>query len=253
MDAYVKCAKELTRTLADGTKIWGAFSWNYNWFMMANDAALISWDNTNTKLIVTMNDPKVQRACGAIAELFMNKYTPMGSADTFFKQGQLGFYGAIAQNLASMLRGVTFKWDVVPFPYGVDNTTGAYPSELYASSVVSSTKNPQGVINYMISRKIFKQSAQSSDWMPDNDYYNSFGYNTFTAEQVKVYEAYTDKASMDLSLGVGNLAVDFGFWNNLRDGSKSYKECVDTYETVYEEQCRLENEEAEKARKAAGN
>ena len=253
MDTYVKCAKEITRTTADGTKVWGGFGWNYNWTLMANDCALISWDNSRTKLVVTMNDPKVQRACGVIADLYTGKYTPMSGAETYFKQGQMGFFAYIPQNLASILRKVTFKWDIVPFPYGADNTTGAYPSELYASCVVSSSKNPQGTVNYMISSNIWRGMAVGADFIPENDYYNQVGWGCFTPEQVAMYTAYEDKGMMDLSLGVGNLAVDYGFWNNLRDGSKTYKECVDTYETVYQNQCDIENEEAEKARKASGN
>ena len=248
MDTYVKCAKELTRTLADGTKIWGAFGWNYNWFLMANDCALISWNKAGDRLAVTMNDPKVQRTCNIIAELYSGGYSPYSNQEARFRRGELGVYCATNQNLASALKQCTFKWDIVPFPYGVDNTSGQYAGEMSGNAVVSTTKNPQGVVNYIICRKVWAQLIRNTPGIvPEDDFYNTPGYTIFNKEQVALYESFNSKVGLDLSLGVGNLAVDYGFWNNLRDGSKTYKECVDTYESVYEEQCRLENEEADKA------
>ena len=249
LDAYVKCAKEITRTLGNGTKIWGCAGWDYNWTLMANDCYLVSWDNTRTKLVVTMNNSKVERVCNIITDLFSNSYNPKEGGVDAFNKGELGFFSYIPSNLAPMLRDVTFKWDIVPFPYGPDNTTGAYPAEVYAQSVVSTTKNPQGAVNYIISDKLWRKMSTGADFVPKDDYYNQTGYGVFSQKQVDMYTSYQDKATQNLALGVGEIAKNYNFWNDIRDGKKTFKEAVDAYEAFYKEQCDLENAERAKIKK----
>lgn len=242
MDAYITCCKELTRTLGDGTKIWGGFGWNYNWYLVANDARLVKWDE-NYNLKLTMNDPLTIRSLTEIQDLYLKGYTPtdqMATSDNVWKSGKLGMYLATSNNMAVYLKDVTFNWDIVPMPYGADNTSGEVPGEFSGWGVVTSTKNPQGVINLLICKAIMAER----DYGDDGLYYRSSYEEIYSEDQLDMIYSYCNKVGQDLVMGVGTLGKYFKFWNDLRGGGMTLKECIDTHEPFYQDQIDLENEQA---------
>ncbi len=242
MDAYVNCCKELTRTLGDGTKIWGGFGWNYNWYLVANDARLVQWDK-DYKLKLTMNDPLTIRSLTMIQDLYNKGYTPtdqMATSDNVWTSGKLGMYLATSNNMANYLKDITFKWDIVPMPYGADNKSGEVPGEFSGWGVVTSTKNPQGVINFLICKAIMAER----DYGESGLYYRGSYEDVYSEDQLDMIYSYCDKVGQDLVMGVGTLGKSFAFWNDLRRGTMTLKECIDTHENFYQEQVDVENEQA---------
>ncbi len=241
MDTYIKCCKEITRTKPNGTKIWGAYGWNYSWYLVANDARLVKWDK-NYKLVCGMNDPTTVETLTTWQDLYFEEYCPSSeenSASRPFRSGNMGMFLYPSANLANYLPDVTFEWDIVPMPYGSKNTSGLVPGEISGGAVVTSTKNAQGVVNYLIAEKVWK-NAQF------DDEYSLFWFDTYKGlyndEQMELIKSTGTKISQDLYMGVGNLNdTQWDFWNDLKRGTMTVKECIDTYEPVWKEQVNEEN------------
>ena len=248
MDAYIKCCKEITRTKQDGTKIWGTFGWNYSWYLIANDARLVQWDD-NYKLKLTMNDPLTVETLTTWKSLYDNEYSlsaEQWSQDQPFKSGNMGMYIYTANNLANEYfnNTVTFKWDVVPMPYGSKNTSGLVPGEVSGSGVVTSTKNAQGVINYLIATRIWENADRNDEY----SLYNIHTYEgVYNEEQMELIYSFCDKIDQDLYMGVGNLSNGWLFWNDIKGGTMTIKECIEKWEPVWQEQ--VDEENAESVRK----
>lgn len=244
MDAYKTCLKELTRTKPDGTKIWGGFGWNYSWYLIANDARMIRWDD-NYKLKLTMNDPLTLETLDFWKSLYDGEYSP--SAEVFnqdqpLKSGNLGIYLATADNMAQQLPDITYNWEIVPMPYGSKNTSGLVPGEVSGGAVVTSTKNAQGVVNYMIASRLWNNAFR-------NDEYSLYSLEVydeiFSEDQVELIMSYCDKIDQDMYMGVGNINdVQWDFWNDFKRGTMTPKEVIETYEPVWKEQVDEENAQA---------
>ena len=247
MDTYIKCCKEITRTKPDGTKIWGSFGWNNSWYLIANDARLVQWDD-NFKLVLTMNDPTTVETLTMWSDLYIKEYSPSVEQlkmDDSYKTGNMGMYIYTANNLAAdTLADVTFKWDLVPMPYGSKNTSGLVPGEVNGSGVVTGEKtNVQGVINYLIANRLWNNADR-------NDEYSLYNIHTYEGmyneEQLELIYSFCDKIDQDLYMGVGNLGNKFNFWNDLKSGTMSPKECIEKWEPVWQEQVDEENAESKR-------
>ncbi len=247
MDTYIKCAKDITRTLGDGSKIWGTFGWNYSWYLVANDCRLVQWDD-NYKLKLTMTtDPKTVETLSTFADIYAKGYCPSSeeySQNKLFVSGQEGMVLMTADNMAKMVKDVTFKWDVLPMPYGANNSSGQTAGEVSGWGLVTSSKNIQGAINYTIAKDLLNRVQYNQNW---GVYFCPSYDGIYSEEQIDTIADYADHVGLDLYMGVGTLnTVQWNFWNDLKRGTMTVKEVFDTYEGVFQEQVDAENDMAKK-------
>ncbi len=251
MKSYVQACKDLTRTTSDGTKIWGAYSWNYSWYLTANDAGMVRWDK-DWNLVCAMTETKTMNALKSWKDLYDKAYSPSSEeygASEPFQTGNLGMLIYTGNNWALMAKDYTFKWDIVPMPFGADNTSGVLPGEVSGAGIVTSTKNAQGVINYLIASRLYDNYMKGVDeslYITHKCY-----YDVYTDEQIDLITSFAGKIDQDFYRGIGNLnTTQYGFWNDLKRGTMTIKECIDTYEPEWKVQVEEENKFAKEAQKA---
>ena len=247
MDTYIKCAKDITRTLSDGTKIWGTFGWNYSWYLVANDCRLVQWDDKyNLKLTMT-SDPKTVETLTTFQDIYEKGYCPSSeeySEKKLFTSGKEGMVLMTADNMAKMVKDVTFKWDILPMPLGANNSSGETAGEVSGWGLVSSSKNPQGAINYIIAKDLYNKQLYKQDW---GVYFCPSYDGIYSEEQIDTIANYADHIGLDLYMGVGDLNTkQWNFWNDLKRGTMTVKEVFDTHEGVFQEQIDAENAMAKK-------
>lgn len=243
LDTFLQCCKETTRIQADGTKIWGAAWRDHTYYLVANDARLVRWNDNYTKLVLSMNETRAVKALEVFRDSFVDGYCPSaeeGGGSTFFKIGQMGMFMHDANNYAQSCKNYTFNWEIIPAPLGSDNVSGEIPGECSGNGVVTSTKNPQGCINYFIAR---------SQWssLYNNQPYGMYYVQTFTGvyndEQIKTICGLADHIGLDLYWGVGNMTnIQWNFWNGIKGGEKTIKEIFNTYEPLFQAEIDAENE-----------
>lgn len=246
MDTFLKCCEEITRTLPDGTKYWGAAGWNYSWYLVANDARLITWDD-NDNLVLTMTDKATVDTLEMWQDMNVNGYSPSaqdGAAINPFGTGLQGMKLYTADNHAQELPDVNFNWDIVPMPYGDNNTSGLVPGEISGSGIVTSSKNVQGIINYLIANRVWNDAerGEKSLYLPDT--YEG----VYNDEQIALIQSYCDKVDQDIYMGVGNInSHHWKFWDDIRAGM-DIKTAIETYEPVWQVQVDEENANFAKAK-----
>ncbi len=236
-DTLMKCASEISRTLSDGTQIYGYFGWDPTFVLTANDAYPVVWDS-NGVLKSNLTDPKVINALTDYQSLYANAWAT--GVDKDWNQGRCGMYAGLDFNIHRNFGGgkVTFEYDVIPFPYGKDNTSGYVSGDLTAYAISNSTDNPQGSFNYIIAR-----CAWLDYCLENGD--DSENLGSFTEEQKEMIAEYNARIKDSLYYGVGNLdSAHWNFWANIKNGSKTVKEVLDTYEPMFKAQCEVEMEYA---------
>ena len=243
LDTYMQCCKEITRTLADGTKIWGSAWRDHTYYLVANDARLVSWNEDYTKMVLTMKDTKCVKALEIFRDSFVNGYSPSaeeGGGSTFFKISQMGMFIHDANNYAQGCKNYTFHWEIVPTPLGADNVSGEIPGECSGNGVVNSTKNPQGVINYCIAYSQWKSFHYNQ---PYGIYYVHTFKDVYNDEQLKMICESASHIGLDIYWGVGNITnIQWNFWNNIKGEKQTIKEAMDTYEPLFQAEIDAENE-----------
>lgn len=237
-DTFVECCKNISRTTSDGTKIYGYNGWNFFWFLTANDDELIVWDK-EWKLQSNISNTRVKSTLGNIKSLYDNGY--YGGAEKDFVGGKIAMSAATADNLKNSLKDATFKWDIVPFPYGNDNSSGQVPGEVTVIGIVNQKgNNVQGVVNYNIARRVFDNNRFG---VTDSGTYIGGYKDVFSENQIKLIQSYVNQIGEDLFLGVGNLKTTANqITNELKGGNMTVQEIVQTYEPVIKGQCVAEME-----------
>ena len=72
--------------------------------------------------------------------------------------------GWLIDNIATVdVSGSKVEWSVVPFPTGDDATSTVVPGIIDGWGCVSSSENPQGVINWIIMQKMFNVEHNSGE------------------------------------------------------------------------------------------
>ena len=242
METYQKCNKEITRTTSDG-KIWGSSWRDHTYYLVANDARLVSWNDDCTRLVLTMKDTKAIRGLEVFYDSFHNHYSPSveeGGGSTFFKRGQMGMFLHDANNFAQISKDYTFNWDIVPAPLGSDNTSGEVPGECSGNGIMNCTKNAQGALNYLIARS---QWSTYHYKQPYGMFYVSTFDGLYNDDQIKMICELADHIGLDLYMSVGNMTnIQWNFWNNIKDDKQTIKEAFDTYEPLFQAEVDAENE-----------
>lgn len=239
-DTFVECCKNLSRTTTDGTKIYGYNGWNFFWFLTANDADVIGWTK-DWKLQSNFSTARVKDTLGQIKSLYDNNYYGGESGD--FLAGHIGMMAATGDNLKNEVKEATFKWDIVPFPYGNDNSSGQLPGEITVCGIVNQKgNNVQGVVNYNIARRIFDNYKMGVD--KSGTYIGGY-QGIFTDNQIDLIQSYVDQIGEDMFLGVGSLETTRNhIQNELGGGNMTVQEIIQTYDPVIKGQCDAEMENA---------
>ena len=246
IDAYIKCCKELTRTTSEG-KIWGGTWRDHTYYLVANDARLVKWNDDYTKLILTMDNKECIKPLETWASTYINGYcpSPEEGGGTLFKMGKMGMFIHDANNYAQGCKSYKFHWEIVPTPLGSNNTSGEIPGECSGNGIVTSSKNLQGALNYCIATSMFKMKYYNQ---PYGMFYVDTYKDVYNAEQIKMITDSAPHIGLDLYMGVGGLSSgQWNFWNQLKSGEKTTKEVFDTWKPVFQAEVDAENDAAAKA------
>ena len=149
--AFLRCCNELSRTDPNGYTVFGAVTGDLTWFLRAADADPLAIRGTTlTADLMSTNALQALSFCRTLLN------SPAVSDDeNAFLSGRAGLFCATADELVSRLGRCAFQWDVVPFPYGDGNESGARPGTFTGWAVPYGAKNVQGAVNFVIARQLF--------------------------------------------------------------------------------------------------
>ena len=234
---FVKCCKELSRDsdADDVIDTFGYTGWDLSWFVVANGGQLIRMDDEG-KLYDCLDTLNVNNALHRVNQLSREKCI---TRDGDFSGGLVGMFGALKTNISKPIgRGeITFNWDIVPFPYGPDNSAGGVmPGDINGVGIVTSTKNPQGALNYIIAKRVF-------DEMTKGKYEDKEFMNVYNEQQIQMQADYDNQTANAFFMGVGSLwSAQWDFWFKLERGNGNVSEILASFKPMFEQQCELEME-----------
>ncbi len=236
-DNFLKVCAQVCSVDRDGDGIsdyCGYNGWSGRYVLGMNAAELISLNEDGT---VQTNFEKTEVINGLqmIRTLYGEK--KYGGSAEFYK-GKLATlvfedYN-VAKNIYNDGNKVGFNFSVVPLPQGPDNNDGYVFGGCEAYAVVTSTKNPQGALNYIIAKHAFNKQYVKEDELDLEYWLDDDGDQMLEDMRNKVHETVWD--------GVGNTwSVQWDFWNAVRTGKKTVPELLTTYKSVFDQQCEVEN------------
>jgi len=212
----------------------GYYGWNMQYIMRSNAAQIIKLNNDGT-VASNIDDLAVQNAFQMVNDIYKNKY--VNNAE--FKSGRLATFAMDSSNVAKALynagEGLPFDYSVLPMPMGPDNTEGYIGGGTRGHAVVSSSKNVQGAVNYIIARTA---------------YYNKFYKPTKSYDLIAWLEGDGKQMFVDMQSrlregvweGVGNVwSTQWDMWTALRNNKGTVKEFSEQWKPYIEQQCDLEN------------
>ncbi len=212
----------------------GYNGWDATYVTNANAGYMIVMDENN-KLRANFDDIKVQNGLQMYNDLSKKSYM-LERGD--FVEGKTATFVETHYNVAKKIHnngnGLGFDWSVVPYPLGPDNTEGYQVGGCEAYSIVSSTENAQGALNYIIAQSAF--NAAYVDERPDYDleyWLDDEGDLMLNDIRSRVKEK--------LWAGVANVwGSQWDFWGAVRSTS-SVPELLTTYTPWLQAQCETEN------------
>lgn len=149
--AFQRCCYELSRTAPGGRTLMGAVVRDPLWFLQANDADPMVF--RDTYLTGDLMTPAALEALSYCRGLLTSG--SVTDDEKAFLQGDAGLLCDVADRLAGKLVNCAFEWDVVPFPFGGNNVSGARPGSMTGWAIPFGAKNLQGAVNYVIARQRF--------------------------------------------------------------------------------------------------
>lgn len=158
-DTFLRCCHEVARTLQNGTSLYACNRFNPLWVLLSNDADPIVLDGWTVNSSLTT--PAALHSL-ARSRTFLTSVSLTEDKDAFAR-GELAMLCGTADELADVLVNCTFRWDVVPFPYGSDNTSGRTPGTMTAWAVSSASQNVQGAVNFILARRLFEDFYYNID------------------------------------------------------------------------------------------
>ena len=232
---FVKSCKELTRdSNADEViDIHGYTGWDLSWFVVANGGQLIRMDDEG-KIYECLETLNVNNALKNINQLSLDKCVVR---DGDFSGGKVGMLAALKTNISKPIaRGdITFNWDIVPFPYGPDNSSGGVmPGDINGIAIVTSTDNAQGALNYIIASRVFSEMSKGK-------YEDGEHLDEFSEDQLMLMSDYDNQTSNAFFMGVGSLwNAQWDFWYALERAKGNVSEILAAYQPMFAQQCELE-------------
>ncbi len=220
---------------ADGQVDYRGYNgWDPTYVTNANAGYMIEINEDN-QLFANFDDIKVQNGLQMYNDLAKKGYM-LERGD--FKEGKTAAFVETHYNIAKKINnngdGLSFDWSVIPYPLGPDNAEGYQVGGCEAYSIVSSTQNPQGALNYIIAQSAF--NTDYVDLQPDYDleYWLDDEDDQMLADvRLRVKEK--------LWAGVANVwGSQWDFWGAVRSTS-SVPELLNTYKPWLQAQCETEN------------
>ncbi|MBQ2704584.1 MAG: extracellular solute-binding protein [Clostridia bacterium] len=236
---FVKCCKELSRDsdLDDVIDVFGYTGWDLSWFVVANGGQLIRMDDKGN-IYDCLDTLNVNNALKNVNQLSIDKCI---TREGDFAGGKVGMHGALKTNLSKPIGRdeITFNWDIVPFPYGPDNSAGGVmPGDINGIGIVTSTKNPQGALNYVIASRVFSEMTKG---MYEDDEH----MDVFNEQQLQLMGDYDNQTSNAFFMGVGSLwHAQWDFWYALERSKGNVSEVLTSFKPMFEQQCELEMDSA---------
>ncbi len=219
----------------------GYNGWAATYVLNANAGYLIQIDENN-KLYANTDDIKVKNGLQMYADVYQKGYR---QARGEFEEGKTATFVETHYNVAKKInnngKGLGFDWSVVPYPLGPDNTEGYQVGGCEAYSIVSSTQNPQGALNYIIAQSAFKEGylEQTPDY--DLEYW-------LDDEGDQMLDDIRLKVKQQLWSGVGNVwGTQWDFWGAV-EKMQSVSELLAQYTPWLQAQCDTENAYSEQGR-----
>jgi len=231
---FVKCCKELSRDsdADDIVDIFGYTGWDLSWFVVANGGQLVRMDDKGN-IYDCLDTLNVNNALKNVNQLSIDKYI---TREGDFGGGKVGMFGALKTNISKPIAAeeITFNWDIVPFPYGPDNTAGGVmPGDINGVGIVTSTKNLQGSLNYIIASRVFAELAEGK--YEDEDH-----MEVYNEQQLQLMSDYDNQTANAFFMGVGSLwSAQWDFWYALERGN-GVTETLTSFKPMFEQQCALE-------------
>jgi len=236
-DNFLKVCEQVCSVDKDGDGLSdysGYNGWSGRYILGMNAAELIS---LNEDGIAQTNFDKTEVVNGLqmIRTLYGEKKY---GGDMSFKEGKVATlvyedYN-IAKNLHTDGEKVPFDFSVVPLPAGPDNTDGYVFGGCEAYAIVTSSKNPQGALNYIIAKHAFDEQYAKEDESDLEFWLDDEGDQMLEDMRSRVTETVWD--------GIGNTwSVQWDFWNAVRTGKMTVAELLTSYEPLFKQQCEVEN------------
>lgn len=241
-DTFLKTCREITGDWdGDGnTDTYGYFGWDSDYFVLANGGQLITLQDDGT-LVNTMDTLNTKNALDFVRTLY--NVERVGSTDRNAKADKIAMRGWLSTNICNNdVPGATFDWSIVPFPTGPDATTTVVPGIIDGWGCVSSSQNPQGVINYIICMKMFNLEHECGENY--ENWVDRYGERTYSngktyLETVVEYQKFT---VAPIYQGVGSLWNNqWGFWNTVRGTTQTTQEIISSYKSMFDAQIEAEN------------
>ncbi len=241
-DTFRTACREITGDWdGDGTTdTYGYYGWDTDYFVLANGGQLITLQEDGT-LVNTMESINTKNAL----DFARNLYNVDRSASTSrnITEDKVAMRGWLIDNITTNdIPNSKVDWSVVPFPTGPDATTTVVPGIIDGWGCVSSSDNPQGVINYIIMMKMFNKEHNSGEgyenlvkYFANLEYSN--GQNVL--ETVMQYKQFT---VAPIYQGVGSLFdSQYGFWNTIKGTNQTTQEVISSFKSMFDAQIEAEN------------
>ncbi len=158
-DTFMRCCHEIARTLLNGKKLYACNSFDPTWFLLSNDADPIVFDNYS--MLQSMTTPAALRSLTS-CRTFLTTVSTTDDMDAFAR-GELAMLCGTADELAERLADCNFSWDVLPFPYDNDNSSGRTVGKMTAWAISSQAKNVQGALNFILAYRLYEDFYYNFD------------------------------------------------------------------------------------------
>ncbi|MBQ2705052.1 MAG: extracellular solute-binding protein [Clostridia bacterium] len=238
-DTLDKCCTELITAAglndAGVREIYGYYCWDNGVFIRANGQQLVGLDNETGKITNNIEKLEVIDPLERVRKGYQDGY--ITNKETF-SQGKIGIIAIADGNIPALLNQCTFKYSLIPFPKGKDNTNGLMPGSCNAWMVTSSSENPQGAVNLVIA---YEAAMNDGILTVEEDIIA----NMFKDDEggLQMVADTRSKGVNDNMYGVGSLwDAQWDFWSALRFGKQSVPECVATWKGFFDAQIEVENE-----------
>ncbi len=213
------------------------YGWDANYLVASNGGEIITLADDGT-VKTNFSDIKVQNGLQMVRDMYAT-YKYISTKDSNFNSGRVAMFAEQHYNIAKQINnggdGLTFKYSVVPLPRGTDNGDGYCMGGADSYTVVSSSENPQGAVNYMIAMAAFDELQNELN--PDYDL-EKFLDN----DGVIMLNDLRQKVKQPPFKGVGNVnSGQWDFWSAVRDSKQTVNEVIGTFEPYFKAQCESEN------------
>ncbi len=241
-DTFLKAAREITGDWdGDGTTdTYGYYGWDTDYFVLANGGQLITLEEDGT-LVNTMETLNTKNALDFARNLY--NVERVGTTDSGATESKVAMRGWLATNICNNdVPNSKVNWSIVPFPTGPDAKGTVVPGIIDGWGCVSSSDNPQGVVNYVICMKMYNSDNNTGEnydnWLKryaDRKYDNGKTY-------LETVQQYQDFTVAPVYQGVGSLFDgQWGFWNTVRGTTQTTQEIISSYKSMFDAQIEAEN------------